>query len=97
MKRRIAPRSTRYARMKRSASNLSVSRRLASQGEALLHELLRNSLHAPQVRFISKTKTHPIGCVFVLEVTIGFEPMDNGVADRGLTTWLRHHNIYGHD
>ena len=25
-----------------------------------------------------------------LEVTIGFEPMDNGVADRGLTTWLRH-------
>ena len=29
--------------------------------------------------------------LFVLEVTIGFEPMDNGVADRGLTTWLRHH------
>ena len=24
-----------------------------------------------------------------MEVTIGFEPMDNGVADRGLTTWLR--------
>ena len=32
---------------------------------------------------------------FVLEVTIGFEPMDNGVADRGLTTWLRHQNIMG--
>ena len=39
----------------------------------------------------SKTKNQPIGWFFVLEVTIGFEPMDNGVADRGLTTWLRHH------
>ena len=38
-----------------------------------------------------------MGCVFVLEVTIGFEPMDNGVADRGLTTWLRHHIAYGHE
>ena len=28
-----------------------------------------------------------------LEVTVGFEPTDNGVADRGLTTWLRHHTI----
>ena len=45
----------------------------------------------------SKTKNQPIGWFFVLEVTIGFEPMDNGVADRGLTTWLRHHNIYGHE
>ena len=27
----------------------------------------------------------------LLEVTAGFEPADNGVADRGLTTWLRHH------
>ena len=26
-----------------------------------------------------------------LEVTAGFEPADNGVADRGLTAWLRHH------
>ena len=25
-----------------------------------------------------------------LEVQAGFEPADNGVADRGLTTWLRH-------
>ena len=31
--------------------------------------------------------------LYFLEVTIGFEPMDNGVADRGLTTWLRHHNV----
>ena len=23
-------------------------------------------------------------------MTTGFEPVDNGVADRGLTTWLRH-------
>ena len=30
---------------------------------------------------------------FFLEVTAGFEPADNGVADRGLTTWLRHHTI----
>ena len=28
--------------------------------------------------------------LFFLEVTVGFEPTDNGVADRGLTTWLRH-------
>ena len=26
--------------------------------------------------------------VIHLEVTAGFEPADNGVADRGLTTWL---------
>ena len=32
-----------------------------------------------------------MGCCFSLEVTAGFEPADNGVADRGLTTWLRHH------
>ena len=31
---------------------------------------------------------------FVLEVTAGFEPADNGVADRGLTTWLRHHDLF---
>ena len=31
-----------------------------------------------------------------LEVTTGFEPVDNGVADRGLTTWLRHQK-YGAD
>ena len=27
---------------------------------------------------------------FSLEVQAGFEPADNGVADRGLTTWLLH-------
>ena len=31
-----------------------------------------------------------------LEVTAGFEPADNGVADRGLTTWLRHHILFCH-
>ncbi len=48
-----------------------------------------------------KTNNTPIellwfrfGVLFILEVTIGFEPMDNGVADRGLTTWLRHHKIW---
>ena len=30
------------------------------------------------------------GWDFCLEVTAGFEPAGNGVADRGLTTWLRH-------
>ena len=44
-----------------------------------------------------QNKKHPDWSAFVLEVTIGFEPMDNGVADRGLTTWLRHRNIYGHE
>ena len=28
--------------------------------------------------------------LFILEVQAGFEPADNGVADRGLTTWLLH-------
>ena len=27
-----------------------------------------------------------------MEVQAGFEPADNGVADRGLTTWLLHQN-----
>ena len=26
-------------------------------------------------------------------MTAGFEPADNGVADRGLTTWLRHQTL----
>ena len=34
--------------------------------------------------------------VIQLEVTAGFEPADNGVADRGLTTWLRHHKPFGY-
>ena len=33
----------------------------------------------------SRTDSH-----FSLEVQAGFEPADNGVADRGLTTWLLH-------
>ena len=32
-----------------------------------------------------------------LEVAAGFEPADNGVADRGLTTWLRYHKKVGAD
>ena len=36
-------------------------------------------------------KSNPYGLLRSLEVTAGFEPADNGVADRGLTTWLRHH------
>ena len=39
----------------------------------------------------TKNKRTPTGSVLLfLEVTAGFEPADNGVADRGLTTWLRH-------
>ena len=44
----------------------------------------------------SKQKSTVLAVLFCLEVTIGFEPMDNGVADRGLTTWLRH-QTYGAD
>ena len=48
------------------------------------------------MRFISKTISTALAVLFVLEVTTGFEPVDNGVADRGLTTWLRHH-VYNAD
>ena len=41
-----------------------------------------------------KKKGIPKGIPFSLEVTAGFEPADNGVADRGLTTWLRH-QVFG--
>ena len=42
-------------------------------------------------RYMPKKKTDHEGRLSFLEVTAGFEPADNGVADRGLTTWLRHH------
>ena len=42
---------------------------------------------------MDKKISNPKGLLYFLEVTIGFEPMNNGVADRGLTTWLRHHTI----
>ena len=43
-------------------------------------------------RIVKNTKKKkPLTRLFFLEVTAGFEPADNGVADRGLTTWLRHH------
>lgn len=35
-------------------------------------------------------KKHPDGMLHFLEVQAGFEPAGNGVADRGLTTWLLH-------
>ena len=38
---------------------------------------------------LSKTKSTLLGA-FYLEVTPGFEPGNNGFADRGLTTWLCH-------
>ena len=39
-----------------------------------------------------KNKGHHTGVLYLLEVQAGFEPADNGVADRGLTTWLLHQN-----
>ena len=39
---------------------------------------------------LDKKLSNPIGLLNFLEAPPGFEPMDNGVADRGLTTWLRH-------
>ena len=41
-----------------------------------------------------KQKTDLKGRFFVLEVQAGFEPADNGVADRGLTTWLLHQILH---
>ena len=42
----------------------------------------------------SKQKSTALAVLFCLEVQAGFEPADNGVADRGLTTWLLHHKFY---
>ena len=49
--------------------------------------------HFKRLTCTSNTKGTPFGVPFVLEVTAGFEPADNGVADRGLTTWLRHQKV----
>ncbi len=47
--------------------------------------------------FIFQKKTHRKKSTCIrkcfLEVQAGFEPADNGVADRGLTTWLLHHKF----
>ena len=42
---------------------------------------------------LQERKKHPLRDASFLEVTVGFEPTNNGVADRGLTTWLRHHSF----
>ena len=59
---------------------------------------IRNGVKSRFLYRLLKTNNTPIellwfrfGVLFILEVTAGFEPADNGVADRGLTTWLRHH------
>ena len=62
--------------------------RLASRLEA-------EQSSAVHIRKSAPKQKAPDWVLFDLEVTIGFEPMDNGVADRGLTTWLRHQNIKG--
>ena len=44
---------------------------------------------ARRANFVKKSTSAEQMCFF-LEVQAGFEPADNGVADRGLTTWLLH-------
>ena len=63
---------------------------------------IRNGAKSRFLYRLLKTNNTPIellwfkfGVLFILEVTAGFEPADNGVADRGLTAWLRHHMIGG--
>ena len=43
-----------------------------------------------------KNRGHHTGVLYLLEVQAGFEPADNGVADRGLTTWLLHQILACH-
>ena len=61
---------------------------------------IRNGVKSRSLYRFLKTNNTPIellwfkfGVLFILEVTAGFEPADNGVADRGLTTWLRHQKV----
>ena len=44
----------------------------------------------------STKKKKPLTRLFFLEVQAGFEPADNGVADRGLTTWLLHQSYFAY-
>ena len=51
---------------------------------------LRNRFKSKVYTTKRKNKGHHTGVLYLLEVQAGFEPADNGVADRGLTTWLLH-------
>ncbi len=58
----------------------------------------RNHFLKPPIKlmvFFQKTKSTPIGVLFILEVPARFELANNGFADRGLTTWLRYHMKLG--
>ena len=60
----------------------------------LLHLRLAEPVQIQSLHIQRKEKRHShTGCRFSLEVQAGFEPADNGVADRGLTTWLLHQKI----
>ena len=48
------------------------------------------------VQITIKQKERPFEKGLSLEVQAGFEPADNGVADRGLTTWLLHQTFACH-
>ena len=51
---------------------------------------LRNRVQIQSSAHPKKDKGHHTGVLYLLEVQAGFEPADNGVADRGLTAWLLH-------
>ena len=64
-----------------------------------LHDFNRPALRRPllpsgQKRVTSNKKDTPTGVSFLLEVTPGFEPGNQGFADPCLTTWLCHRVYY---
>ena len=55
-----------------------------------LRQGARNRFKSKAYTAKRKNRGHHTGVLYFLEVQAGFEPADNGVADRGLTTWLLH-------
>ena len=58
-----------------------------------LRQGARNRFKSKAYTAKRKNRGHHTGVLYFLEVQAGFEPADNGVADRGLTTWLRHQKV----
>ena len=71
------------------ASRAGIGQKDGYVNRILLHLRFAEPFHIGAVPLQNKKDTHT-ECPFVLEVQAGFEPADNGVADRGLTTWLLH-------
>ena len=65
---------------------------ISSPNGLMIYTVLRAAM-IYQTCGLDKKRSNPTGLLAFLEVTIRFELMDNGVADRGLTTWLRHHTL----